>query len=147
MGDQKLSAELFVITVLLITGHGGRPFPFTIKVFGIDSTKIKLTFAPRQWGVCALRHGIQISVESILASFPYLRETASEKSKYIARSEINTYRTSYNRAMTLSFSLRVTDWQVVHAAFPFFLVRHLYTRASRPQHLSSVFFCSVRTDR
>ena len=31
MGDQKLWAELFVITVLLITGHGGRPFPFTIN--------------------------------------------------------------------------------------------------------------------
>ena len=40
--DQKLSPELFVITVLLITGHGERPFPFTIKVFGIDSTRIKL---------------------------------------------------------------------------------------------------------
>ena len=79
-------------------------------------------------------------------SFPYLREKASEKSKYIARSEINTYRTSCNRAMTLSFSLRVTNWQIVHAAFPFFLVRHLYTRASRPQHLSSAIFCSVRTD-
>ena len=47
MGDQKLWAELFVIAGLLITGHGGRPFPFTIKVLGIDSTKIKLTFAPR----------------------------------------------------------------------------------------------------
>ena len=48
--------------------------------------------------------------------------------------------------MTLSFSPRVTNWQIVHAAFPFFLVRHLYTRASRPQHLSSAIFCSVRTD-
>ena len=44
--------------------------------------------------------------------------------------------------MTLSFSLRVTNWQIVHAAFPFFLVRHLYTRASRPQHLSSAIFAA-----
>ena len=73
-------------------------------------------------------------------SFLYLREKASEKSKYIARSEINTYRTSCNRAMTLSFSLRVTNRQIVHTAFPFFLARHLYTRASRPQHLSSAIF-------
>ena len=79
-------------------------------------------------------------------SFPYLRKTAPEKSKYTARSEINTYKTSYNRVTTLSFSLRVTNWLVVHEAFPFFLVRHLYIRASRQQHLSSAIFCSVRTD-
>ena len=80
-------------------------------------------------------------------SFPYLREKASEKSKYISRSVVNTCRTSCNRAMTLSFSLRVTNWQIVHAAFPFFLVRHLYTRASRPQHLSSsIFAACARTD-
>ena len=48
--------------------------------------------------------------------------------------------------MTFSFSLRVTIWQVVQTAFSFFLVRHLCTRASRPQHLSSAIFCSVRTD-
>ena len=65
---------------------------------------------------------------------------------YIAQSEINTYKTSCNRAMTLSFSLRITNLQITHAAFPFFLVRHLYARASRPQHLSSAIFCSVRTD-
>ena len=75
-------------------------------------------------------------------SFPYLREKASKKSKYIAQSEINTYRTSCNRAMTLSFSLRITIWQVVQTAFSFFLVRHLYTRASQPQHLSSAIFAA-----
>ena len=42
--------------------------------------------------------------------------------------------------MTFSFSLRVTIWQVVQTAFSFFLVRHLCTRASRPQHLSSAIF-------
>ena len=78
--------------------------------------------------------------------FPYLRETASKNSKYTTPSEINTYKTSFNTVMTFSFSLRVTIWQVVQTAFSFFLVRHLYTRASRPQHLSSAIFCSVRTD-
>ena len=78
--------------------------------------------------------------------FPYLRETASKNSKYTTPSEINTYKTSFNTVMTFSFSLRVTIWQVVQTAFSFFLVRHLCTKASRPQHLSSAIFCSVRTD-
>ena len=78
--------------------------------------------------------------------FPYLRETASKNTKYTTPSEINTYKTSFNTVMTFSFSLRVTIWQVVQTAFSFFLVRHLCTRASRPRHLSSAIFCSVRTD-
>ena len=58
MDDPKLSAELFVITVLLITGHGERPFPFTIEVFGIDSTKIN-SHLPHSNGACA--HYVMVS--------------------------------------------------------------------------------------